>query len=306
MSATSSLPPVAFVPCIQILQYLDWYLSVNNPAQTYENLEDILEDIKTNTSLQAVQTRPFFDLYQLWIDGSPNDSYQITTNQMPMVVCVADNTFVSPSQKKTLDSSLHPTPVTCQIVDAAEETKNSEGAMHQKRPPHVLDRYRSTPSIPKVLSGFHRLKAFPPLRNLELEDPEGVSGDLRPPKLPLQLVAPRPEPSARSEEEEEKEAWTYGPDFSSNCAIEFATGIIVPKPWFQLRPPPVHTSIPVFVNTPKIISQGESVPLSIDSPFKYPGGQAGDLAFLQSAAGDEEDDDTFPTSGWGRDSMLAV
>ncbi|KAJ6588350.1 hypothetical protein B0H19DRAFT_204145 [Mycena capillaripes] len=62
-------------------------------------------------------------------------------------------------------------------------------------------------------------------------------------------VAPR---GVTPREQEATEACVYGPDFSSNAAIQLATGYSVPKPWFQTR------------------VKGEDVPIGFYSPFAVP------------------------------------
>ncbi|KAJ7704426.1 hypothetical protein B0H17DRAFT_11134 [Mycena rosella] len=108
MTSTSTVSPVAFIPCVQILGYLDWYLDgERNPNQNHRNIEDILEDLHTNSSAEAAETRPFVDLYQLLVQGPLDGEHDIETKHMPPVVyfCNKDLEFLPVDERVGVSKS---------------------------------------------------------------------------------------------------------------------------------------------------------------------------------------------------------
>ncbi|KAJ7134821.1 hypothetical protein C8R44DRAFT_436016 [Mycena epipterygia] len=313
MTATQSMPaPVRFVPCLEVLGYLDWYLDeTRNKHRVFDNVEDILEDVKTNNSPQAVNTRMFLDLYQLLVEPPSHwqeQTYWITTDQMPPVVHLTSN---GQFLQYVASTSLNPPPL-YQIFAASTvpkgapaklgsipihpvNTLSEDGATLLWRIPgrsaaafltyiltstvFVKNEDDEIRKYTKQVLDKLRTATRPPLK-FDFTSRIGVSEDapLASTSSLLELeerMAPAPVRTPREKDDDDNQVWTYGPEFSSSSAIALATGHTIPKPWLQHRPPP-----------------GEPVPLSIDSPFKYPGGPAGSLAFIQSSAGGDSDDDS--------------
>ncbi|KAJ7456472.1 hypothetical protein FB451DRAFT_1511140 [Mycena latifolia] len=295
--AEPRVPPLAcFVPCLEILEYIQWCLAQNPNA----NIEDILDDLRSGLASEehSARARPFLDMYQLRVDPvTPNDTHprrlRIMTDRMPPPVILSPTgTFVpapSPANGTTykiFDASAVPsdapdaTSVWGTIPILPPTMHDTDGDVLLWHIPGTPGRRPDTKSENPVVyhseSLLYRLKGrllgvpyIPPNQDPKEtteEDGEPARHD---------YVAPRPHRTPR-EKEEDGPVWTFGPDSSSTHAIQIATGTILPEPWHQ-----------------RISAEGEPVPLAFPSPFDYPGAPgSGQILFHGPADSDDVQDDS--------------